>query len=392
MNIILNICLALGCALTLVESAIYAVHRSHLRTLVRLNPPEPAEWPRVSVIVPGRDEVHTVGRALVSRLTEGYPNLELVFVDDRSTDGTADAALAAAGDDARFRLERITELPPGWLGKLNALAKGTQSTRGEWLLFSDADVFVEPGALKRAVALATAEDLDLIALVPEYRTGNFGVDVVWAAFMRMLALSLDPAKVRERGHKAAIGSGAFNLVRRDALDRSPGFEHLRMETGDDAALGQMIKESGGSIEMIDGSGCASVAVYRSIPDYIRGVEKNGSSLAGRPFLLVVLGFAALLAVEWSPVVALTSALFGSGPVWLLALSTISLIATTSCYVSALWSNTRTWLAGLFWPAGILLLVYGVLRSTWLAHRRGGVVWRGDFYPLSDLQAGRRFNL
>lgn len=383
--------LAFVCALSLLMAAMHFLHLSHMRRLARLSPPRPAEWPLVSVIIAARDEAAHTRAALATRLADDYPNLEVIFVDDRSTDGTGDEARLAAASDPRVRVIRIDELPKGWLGKVNALAVGTDAARGEWLLYSDADVQVKSGALRTAVSYALAEGLDMVALLPEFRTDSFGVDVVWAAFLRIQSIAMDPARVRDPRAKAAIGSGAFNLVRRTALDRTPGFEHLRMETGDDAALGQMVKQAGGRLDFVDGFGSARVAMYESVSGYLHGIEKNGSTMADKPFAAVALGMAGLLLVEWTPLIALGIAIAG-GPVWLLALSSIAAAATTASYVTALWANTRSWLAALCWPAGIFLLTFGLVRSTWLAHRRGGVVWRQTFYSLEELHEGRRYNL
>lgn len=391
MDQVITLLLGIACTLVLVECGVFALHLSHLVTLAEQRPGEPESWPRVSMVIAARDEAASAGEAMSSRLAEDYPELEVIFVDDRSGDDTAARVEKAGRDDPRLSLIRVDTLPPGWLGKVHALYVGTQAATGEWLLFTDADVHIARGAIRKAVAFALAEDLDMLALVPEYRTGNVLVDAIWADFMRALALMVDPAAVRDPDRRTVIGSGAFNLVRRTALDRTPGFEHLRLETGDDVALGKMVKDAKGSIAMMNGRTLATVAIYRSVGDYLRGVEKNGSSLADRPFVWVLGAFALLLAVEYAPLAAVAWAL-AEGPAWLLMIGATSLAATTAVFCVALWTNTRTWAAGLLWPAGVALMVYGVARSAFLAHRRGGVMWRGTFYALSDLHEGRRFKL
>ncbi|MDZ4168304.1 MAG: glycosyltransferase family 2 protein [Coriobacteriia bacterium] len=391
MNTAIALVLGFACVLVLVECALFARNVSRLPLLLGAQTAGPAAWPRVSVIIAARDEIGSAGAALATRLTDDYPNLEIVFVDDRSTDGTGDAVREAGAGDARLTVIRVDELPAGWLGKVHALDTGMRTATGEWLLFSDADVSIERGALRKAVAYALGEKLDMIALVPEFRMGSPLVDAVWADFMRALALIVDPRAVRDPRRRTVIGSGSFNLVRREALERTPGFEHLRLETGDDVALAQMVKQAGGSVAMVNGRGCASVPMYASIGELMRGVEKNGSSLAHRPFALVMLAFAALLAIEYSPIAAtLAGAMYG--PDWLLALGGVSLAATTAVFCAALWVNTRTWAAGLLWPIGIALMVFALARATYLTHRRGGVVWRDTFHSLEELEAGRRVTL
>ena len=379
--------LALACALVLVEVAIFFSRLSSLRTLLRLTPPDPSRWPRVSVIVPARNEADTIGPALRSRLLDDYPDLEVIVVDDRSDDGTGTVIDRVTEGDSRVVKMRIESLPEGWLGKTHALELGVRRATGEWLLFSDADVRVTIGALRRAVALAEADGLDLIALVPGYRTGSFAIDAVWAVFMRLLALSVDPRKIRDPMSPVSMGSGAFNLVRRSAFESTPGFEHLRLETGDDAALGVMLKTYGARCEMLDGAGCASVAVYRSVGEFLHGIEKNGSTLVDKPFAVLFAGFVLFVAIELAPFVALFL-----GPAWLRVLGFVAVVAMTSANAAALWANTRQWLPGLAWPFGDVMMAFGLLRSTWLAAHRGGVFWRGTFYAADELLAQRRFTL
>lgn len=392
MNTFAIIALAIACVLVLAECALFARNRSHLRSLIDTHSPEPTQWPLVSVIIAGRDEALTVGAALTSRLADDYPALEIIFVDDRSSDQTTAAALKVAGEDPRLRMVRVDDLPAGWLGKVHALARGTELANGTWLLFSDADVEVSPDALRRAVSYVIEHDFDMLALVPAYRTGSFAVDSIWAVFMRILAMVMDPAKVRDPRSKAAIGSGAFNLVSREAFERTPGFEHIRLETGDDAALGQMIKQAGGGIEMIDGRGCASVAVYRSVPDLVRGIEKNGSTMVDKPFPLVLMGFAVWTAIELAPLAGVVAWSVGAAPLWLGALAAIALTLNTATYAFALWTNTRTWAAALVWPLGMVVFAFAIIRSVHLAHAQGGVYWRGTFYSLAELRVGRRYEV
>ena len=158
-----------------------------------------------------------------------------------------------------------------------------------------------------------------------------------------------------------------------------------METGDDIGLGIMVKHAGGRLEMIDGRGCASVAIYRSLPELLVGIEKNGSTTAAIPFPVVAGAFVALFALLATPFAAIVA-----GPEWLRALGAVTLALYTLGEIAALWTNTRLWAPALLWPAGFVVMAYAMLRSTWLAHRRGGVYWRGTFYPSEQLTEGRRF--
>jgi cellulose synthase/poly-beta-1,6-N-acetylglucosamine synthase-like glycosyltransferase len=199
-----------------------------------------------------------------------------------------------------------------------------------------------------------------------------------------MLVMIDPRAVRRPGSKVAMGSGAFNLVRREALDRTPGLEHLRLETGDDVALGVMVKRAGGRVAFVDGSRHVSVPMYRSVGGLVRGIEKNGSTLARFPLPVLVGVLLLLWAVVFSPLGALAV-----GRAWLRLLGATALAAYTAGEVAALFSNTRRWLPALLWPVGGVLMSFALVRSAWLAKRNGGVRWRDTFYSLEELERGRR---
>lgn len=387
----LQIALAALCVVWLLQAVACLAHLGEIRTLSRLDPPRPEHWPRVSAIVPIRDEADDIGAALRTRLTDGYPDLEIVAVDDRSADATPDVLAELARSDGRVRVVRIDELPAGWLGKTHALHRGIEAATGEWLLVSDADIHFAPDALAQAVALAQAERLDFIALVPEFRSASPAVDVLWAVFTRVLATMVSPNKVRDPESRVAMGSGAFMLARRSVFDRTPGYEHLRMETTDDIALGVMMKQAGARCEFINGLGSARVSIYDHLGEFYRGIEKNAGSLATTPLPLVLCALLAAGAVELSPLAALAVGA-AEDVAWLTGLGALAAVAATTSTVAALHKNTGMVWPALLWPVGWLLVASGVMRAAWLAHRRGGIVWRDTFYPAEEIRRGQRFKL
>lgn len=382
-----TIVLAGACGLVLLETALCFLHLARLTRLSRHPSPDPPSWPRVSVVMAARNEALDIADSVRTRLADDYPELELILVDDRSDDGTGALARQAAAGDPRLRVVRVDELPSGWLGKLHAMHAGAREATGEWLLFSDGDVSQRPGTLRRVVARCVAERLDLLAVLPAFLTGTVLMDAVWTVFMRAMLVLIDPAAVRDPRSRVAMGAGAFNFVRRAALDRIGGLSELRLETGDDVALGMLVKRSGGRVDLVNGSDLVSVPMYRSFRQFLRGVEKNGSSLAHVPVPALVAGFLLLWGLVFSPVAAIAA-----GPGWLRLLGAVALGAYTAGEVAALWTNSRRWAPALLWPLGGLLLTVGMVRSTWLARRNGGVTWRGTFYSLEELDAGRRLKL
>lgn len=379
------------CAAWLLQAAAVLRNLGQIEDLARLEPPPPAAWPRVSVVVPARNEATDIARSLESRLGDGYPDLEIVVVDDRSDDGTPQIIASFAARDSRVKPVRVDELPAGWLGKVHALDTGVREATGEWLLFSDADIEVAPGMLGRAVAHCEDREFDLLALVPEFRSRSGIVDVLWAIFVRIMAMAASPSSVRDPASKVAVGSGGFTLVRRSVFERTPGFEHLRLETADDMALAAMVKRAGGRCDYVNGRGAARVSIYDDLPAFFNGVEKNGGTFAGTPFAAIAAVFALLGCVEYSPLLAIGVGLAVGIP-WLAWLGVVTTLVATATTVSAMHRNTGMVWPALLWPLGWALMAAGVLRSSWLVHARGGVTWRGTFYSREELLEAQRFTI
>lgn len=353
-----------------------------------LSPLPDLPLPRLSIVIAARDEADTLEPALRSLLAQDYPGLELVLVDDRSADGTGALMDKLAAADPRLTVVHVTELPAGWLGKVNALRRGYERSRGEYVLFTDADIHYAPGALRAALALAAAEKLDHLALLPRLACRGF----IHRAFMQAATLSLIRLTGGKRGltaSKRPLGIGAFNLVQRAAFDATEGFEWFRLEVADDMALGLLMGHAGLRSGFAYAEGAVEVLIYASVADTVKGVEKNFYGALGcyDPVRVAVM-------VALMPLIAVGPFLaFAPGlPPWLwlfAAAAFLSLIAEA-------WMGRRRFgfrfLPGLAAPAVDLISAYALARSAWLCERQGGIRWRGTLYPLADLRAARRVSL
>lgn len=382
----------LGWALALLPSALVACFVAYgtLRALLSVpelprDIPSPADWPRVSVVVPACNEADHIQAALSAKLSSDYENIEIVVVDDRSTDDTPNILRRLAQDDDRVRVVRVDVLKEGWLGKLNALNEGVRNSSGQWLLFSDADIHLSPDVIRRAVAVAEAHNVDYLTLIPHLTSAGFWLDVAFASFMRTLVVLGRLWRVSDPSSSAAVGGGPFNLVRRSALDRSPGFEHLRLEAADDVGLGQMMKTSGARSAVFNAPRDVSLAFYRSVSELMHGLEKNGYAVLGayRPVRHVL----STLAVGWieaAPIVVLAA---GSGAERIAAGACLLALVGSQVAV-ARWTH-RPVASACVPVVGAFMLLAFMSRAAVLAHWRGGIVWRGTFYPLEALRRGRR---
>ncbi len=352
--------------------------------LLRDRSPPPARWPRVSLIVPARNEVETLGPAMRSRLADGYPALEVVLVDDRSTDGTGALVDAIAAGDGRVRALHVTALPAGWLGKLHAMSEGLRHATGEWVLFSDADVHLAPGTIARAVSHAEAHGLDHLSVLPQLDPATWLVDAALASFTRTGLVLGRVWLVSDPRSKVGGSVGAFGLVRREALERSPGIEHLRLEVADDLALGQMLKSSGSRSALANGRELVRIHWYRSLAELTRGTEK-GAAVFDHRLLPAVRWTGALAALELGPFLA---AAFAPYPVarW------PGLVGAALLLGSTLWmcrfAGQRT-LPALLSPLGVVVNGVLLLRAAVVGKIRGGLQWRSTLYDPEELRPGRR---
>ena len=214
--------------------------------------------PRVSIIVPARNEEETIEQALHTLLALDYDNYEVIAVNDRSTDRTGEILERIAenprfSQNARetghpefrsFRVVHHRELPAGWLGKTHAMWTAANHATGDWLLFTDADVLFKPDSLRRALAYAESVPADHVVLFPQMIMKRPGEYMMIAFFQTMFMFGHRPWKVADPSTDDHMGVGAFNLVRRRVYDAVGTYEALRMEVLDDMKLGKVVKKAG----------------------------------------------------------------------------------------------------------------------------------------------------
>ncbi len=233
--------------------------------------------PLVSVVLPARDEQRGVGAAVSSHLAQTYRRLEVLVVDDQSTDRTRAAATDAAGGDERFRLIHGEPVPDGWVGKSWACWQGARGARGEWLLFSDADVVHAPEALSRCLALALRLDRGGLTLTPRVDVETVAERLVMPAAATLIQNVLAPGfLVRAPRSQIVMAAGAYLLIRRDVYDRFGGHEGIAGHMVDDVALAQAVKRGGGLLVPADGTRLIRLRMYHDLTEMWRGWRKNAA--------------------------------------------------------------------------------------------------------------------
>ncbi|NIM11935.1 MAG: glycosyltransferase [Candidatus Aminicenantes bacterium] len=369
---------------------IYVVLRTlHTMPLVEKLPESPIKNPpKISVLIPACNEKETLGKAMELRLQDNYPNLEFILIDDRSNDGTREVAREIAARDKRVKLVCIDELPDGWLGKIHALYQGLKHASGDWLLLSDADVHVKPGTLNRVMNYCLSENLDHLAVVPEFYKTNFFMDTALTVFLKALVVMSRSWKIKDKNSRAFGGAGAFTMVKRTALEKTKGFEWLKLEVVDDLTLGQMVKRSSGNSDMINGRGYVGVQWYRTFAEMAIGMGRamvvgSGNLNFIQLFAVGLLGFI----LDMMPYIILVPM---GVPYLPLAGAVLSLLT----FLAAILVNRLIGLplvSAFFLPLGNILMFFIGLWAGITASIKRGIVWRGKFYSRKELKKGRRFS-
>lgn len=351
----------------------------HLKDL----PPLAGPLPRVSIVIPARNEERNLEEALRSALALDYDNLEIDVVDDRSTDRTGQILDRMESEDPRLRVIHVKELPKGWLGKNHALWLGAEKATGELLLFTDADVVLDPSILRRAVGVMSADGLDHLTASPEIERPSLWFEMFIGTFSLFFSLFTRPWKVKDPNSRSHVGIGAFNLVRTAAYRAAGGHRAIAMRPDDDLKLGKLLKTRGFRQEFVFGQGLLRVEWYASVRELIQGLMKNAFAAVDYRIAVVFCSSVAQLAVMVWPFLAL---FLTSGAARWLNLGSV-LVLFVLGWANAPLAGVRRW-HGIGFPVATLLFNYIVWRATLTTLRNDGIDWRGTHYPLSELKANK----
>jgi glycosyltransferase involved in cell wall biosynthesis len=354
--------------------------------------PIPRNQPSITVIVPARNEEAAIAASLSSLLRSEGVRLQVIAVNDRSTDSTGEIMDAVAEEYAQraaqetspsshsLAVVHIKELPSDWLGKPHALAVGAQLAQADWLLFTDGDVLFAPDALARALDYARAHQTDHLVMMPDWILQSLAEAAMHGAMHALSIWTLRLWRVADPKARDFLGIGAFNLIRRNVYDELGGFTSLRMEVLEDLRLGWKVKRAGYRQQVVLGHGLVSVRWSEGAWGVVQNLEKNLFALY-RYQIPIALGACAglLLQVVW-PLVAL----FWGG--WATAGAVLWYAAIAGVYISSQRVTRVPAYCAILYPVGAGLFCFAHLRSIGLALWRGGVMWRGTLYRLKDLRA------
>ena len=339
--------------------------------------------PSLSIVVAARDEADGVEAALASLLEQDYPQFEVIFVNDRSSDATgpiADRLKLEHPHGDRLTVLHNAELPDGWLGKVHALHLGVRASRNQSVLLTDGDVRYAPGALRRALTAQQALGADHLVVAPRFEVRGFWEPVLVAYFFVLFTARFQPSTVHRKKDRF-VGVGAFNLLSRACLERLEYLEPLKLQVVDDLHLGLMAKARGQRQFALLGQEELSVRWFFGLRGVVSGLEKN--AYAGLNYHFPTAAAAAIVSAAPFWTIPLLGWAFGWKWALLWYLFQIALGG-----LAALGTGVGAW-TGLAFPLAGMILGYTMMRSAILAETRRAIIWRGTRYPLARLRQAHR---
>jgi chlorobactene glucosyltransferase len=353
--------------------------------------PTPEEvQPLISVIVPARNEARNIRRSIEALAAQSYQNLELIVVDDGSTDATPQILkqlqeAPKADSSPEITIINGAALPPGWAGKPHALHQGFQASQGEWLCFVDADTFANPDLIASTYQAATNLGADMLTILTDQELGSFWEKVIMPLVFTALSVGFPARRVNDPQKADAIANGQFILIRRQVYQAVGGHAAVRDQIAEDKALAVLVKGSGFHLVLGDGRELVRTRMYTSLPEIWEGWVKNiYLGMQDRPWLLLlgaITGFVAALVLPLWTILSLAWVAQGGG--WIAALvAAESLILWGYLLYNRNQVNQAMHISfgyGLTLPLGALIFTAMMVTSAYNVYSGRGVTWRGRRY-------------
>jgi chlorobactene glucosyltransferase len=383
--------LALGWALTVGHRTMKLLHRP-----VR----EMRDRPRVTVLVPAKDEGERIGDCVRSILAQDYGNFSIIAINDRSTDETGRVLDQLARGDERLKVIHIHDgsLPAGWTGKCNALHTAVPEADGEWLLFVDSDVVLAPDALSATVERSVRLSYDMLSLLPKLESRTFWEGLlVPLAGMAVSVMYLVSLTNKDYLRKTAFGNGQYLFIRRRVYEEIGGHAGVRDRFCEDVEIARRVKRSGHKTRIAWGAEFAAVRMYSSLSGIFKGWGRNfyAGSL-GRPWrILMAIGFVLCSTLSVVPALGWAAYRLAGEPPhlpWLgigWALAAAGHLLLILLFLSTTYRNSgNPSRNAVLFPLGMVMLLGIFLKSLRMCITRK-VEWRGTHYGHRMEQAAAR---
>lgn len=362
---------ALAIVAVLLCQAAIGVHFKHTLKKESL----PHNSPLVSAVVPARNEERNIERCVRGLINQDYPQLELIFADDDSSDATPDILARYEKQDQRVKVVHTGSKPESWNGKQWACHSGAMATTGDWLCFMDADTYAEPYLLRRTVAFALAHRIDMLTLQPWYEMLGLWERIVLPAGLMPLLLIFPPGRVNDPRNSVSLANGQFILIRRAVYDAIDGHAGIKDRAMDDYSLAKNVKHAGYRLFVANGADVMRVRMYANLKEIWMGIRKLSVEVCGG-WLLTILSLVVNLLINVMPVILLLWAIV-SGQ-WIAALimgATVAFQVIYYGFVRMVGFRLPPW-SSVTYPVGGIIVTAILLDSMFHLITGRDIKWKG----------------
>lgn len=346
--------------------------------------------PLVSIIVPMRNEEKNARRCIESLISQCYPNLEIIAVDDRSRDNTLNILKELASRYNDLRVIEGNPVPKGWVGKNYALWQGVKQSKGDWLLFIDADTVSEPYMLTSVMRYVDENNIDMLSISPFQILETFWERVIQPVVLSSIYYTFPYGRVNDPRSKIAAANGQFILIRRSVYEAIGGHPAVKNSIVEDVALANLVKGLGYRLHFVKGRRLIKTRMYTNFSEIWEGWTKNLFFELGRKwsqvifslFILLACGFIAPVLFTWSFVNVL---FLGSRTLHSLLILAESAFLLALIIYNSWWQALKLFAIPRYYsftvPMGILIYIALIVSSTYKVVSGKGVIWKARVYRL-----------
>ena len=344
--------------------------------------------PKVSIILPARNEEDFIGRCLESLRTQDYNDFEIIAIDDSSEDKTGEIIEELTKKDSKIIHVSANEKPQNWMGKNWACMEGFKKATGNIMLFTDADTKFEKNVISLAVSHLQSEDLDALTVIPRLRCIDRITKITLPMLSTFLHSRYSALNVNNPKKKVGYFFGSFFVIKRKVYEEIGTHEKVKQEIIEDGALGKITKESGYALKMVRGEHLIEALYSRSSKEMWNGLKRLMVPLYHQNSASAVGVFFAVLFILFMPIPLLAYSVIAFEPSLSFSTLLISAIISTITIFSASIMETRMGLNlsivnSIFAPIGSIIVVLGFLSGILHANKSTAVSWRGRKYSVKE---------
>ena len=344
--------------------------------------------PKVSIILPARNEEEHIGKCLESLINQDYENYEIVAIDDSSNDKTGVIISDYAKKNSKIIHVKAKPKPEGWMGKNWACMEGHKKASGDLFLFTDADTVHEKNVISLAVSHLTSFELDALSVIPKMLSMDFWTKITLPMISTFLHTRFSALKVNDPKKKTGYFFGSFFIIKKKTYEKVGMHEGVKQEIIEDGALGKKVKEEGYKMKMVRGEHLISaiwardrITLWNALKRLMVPLYLQSSKIAiGIFFAVLFLLFMPFPILAYSAIFVTKSSSFS-----ILFIS--SLLASILIYIGAIIEVKKglflKLIHAIFAPIGSLVVIGGFLSGLLQAKSNSAVSWRGRSYSMKD---------